>query len=130
MNKITVTISGPTATGKTTLAALLTWAMRKFNVMPIYNNADRTKWMNLAGDDMALSQIFAAIINGGKLPMVEIIEENTKGEEDKDPAAVHALELATKDAEIAALKAKLEANTEAAPETEVTAPVVTKKDKK
>jgi hypothetical protein len=75
--KLKVIITGPTAKGKTTLAALLTWAMRKFNRLPNYTGDDRQKWMQLAGDEMELSQTFAALCNKDVLPMVEIVESNS-----------------------------------------------------
>ena len=74
-NKLTISISGPTKSGKTMLAALVTWTLMKFNQRPSYVGDDRAKWMQLAGDELSLSQQFAALVNKG-LTLFEIQEQN------------------------------------------------------
>lgn len=98
-NKLKVTIEGPAATGKTTLAALLTWALRKFNYTLTYNGADRQKWMQLSGDETELSHRLGDMFKKNLFPEVEVVEEVTKSltETEELRAEVSKLRIQTND---------------------------------
>lgn len=101
MNKIKINITGPRASGKTITSAVLTWALMKFGLRPVFVGQSREafrNWQQLSGDEMLLSQTFAKHVNEQKLPLIEITET------DEDIVA----QLATITAERDALKAELD----------------------
>lgn len=75
-NKITITVTGDTGTGTTHIAALVTWALLKFNVRPNYSGPARGQWQQLAFDEHTLSKETADYINKGLL--FDIVEVQTQ----------------------------------------------------
>jgi hypothetical protein len=101
--KIKILVTGDE--GRATIAGLMTWALMKFNVRPLYIGDNKNAWQNLAGDEMELSRLTAKLVNDDQ-PVFEI---DDSGKDLTAQLAATTTELATLMIEHEELKKQLKA---------------------